>query len=141
MARSSSRPRRLTVGDTTFLWSVRHRHDGEPGRWTDCREVLCVRRLDTRGGLRIVFRGGPGRLVPDGYAPSGAVGTADGPWLNLHEPGTVRAFLDEATARGWDPAAPAPQQVDGWPLFSAAAARRRSTAPGAASGAPPHRSP
>lgn len=86
--------------------------------------MLRLRRLGTHGHLLIVFRGGPGRMIADGYAPSGAVGTGGGAWLNLHEPGTVRAFLDEATARGWDPSAPAARQFDGWELFTAAAARR-----------------
>ncbi|MFJ2956864.1 hypothetical protein [Streptomyces sp. NPDC087270] len=60
---------------------------------------------------------------PDGRAPSGAIATAGGPWLTLHEPGTDRAFPDEATARGWDPATPATpatpaaEQLDGRPPY------------------------
>lgn len=48
----------------------------------------------------ISFRAAPGRLVPDGFVHSGGVGTTEGGFLNLHEPGTVRAFLDAAMARG-----------------------------------------
>jgi hypothetical protein len=66
--------------------------------------------------------------VPDGYVHSGAVGTG-GLWLNLHEPGTVRALLDEATRRGWDSDDPRTSHLDGWDLFTAAATRLTAAAP------------
>ncbi|HEY0935845.1 MAG TPA: hypothetical protein VGD91_19135, partial [Trebonia sp.] len=90
--------------------------------------MLSISRQGARGRLLIVFRAEPGRAVPDGTGPSGAVGTVpndtlpndpvpndpvpndtlpndpvpNGPglgvWLNLHEPGAVRALLNEAMA-------------------------------------------
>ncbi|GAA2097042.1 hypothetical protein GCM10009801_67110 [Streptomyces albiaxialis] len=126
MTRSEKRIRRLVVGEETFLWSVRHSHRrDEQGRNVDCAETLTLRRHGARGRLRLVFRDRPGKLVPDGYPMfSGAVGTVDGPLLNLHEPGTVRAALDEALARGWDPDEPSGLELDGWAVFEAVAARR-----------------
>ncbi|MFG3258861.1 hypothetical protein [Streptomyces sp. NPDC048172] len=126
MTRSTKRIRRLVVGDETFLWSVRHSHrPDEQGRNTDCRETLALGLEGSRGRLRIVFREGPGRLVPAGYPElSGSVGTMAGPSLNLHEPGTVRAVLDEARARGWDPGGSSRLEIDGWDLHDAVAARR-----------------
>ncbi|MFJ5927723.1 hypothetical protein ACIQF6_34520 [Kitasatospora sp. NPDC092948] len=129
MARSSKKARRLVVDDETFLWSLGHEHRVEQGRYQDCREFLTIRRLGARGRLLIVFQGGGGRLVPDGCLPSGAVGAAEGGWLNLHEPGTVRALLDEATASGWNPDDPVTKQMDGWLLFDAVATRRGMTPP------------
>ncbi|MFE4957025.1 hypothetical protein ACFRCW_23740 [Streptomyces sp. NPDC056653] len=134
MVRSSRKPRRLVVGDETFLWSVGHHHRTDGGLYQACREVLTIRRSGARGRLLVVFRAGPGRLVPDGLLPSGAVGTAAGSWLNLHEPGTVKALLDEAVSRGWHPDNPPTEQLDGWGLFARAvqAQKRRSasSAPG-----------
>jgi hypothetical protein len=125
--RRSRQARPLHVADTTYLWRVGHDHryveDVATGRhrFLDCREILTLRRLGSAARLSVVFREGPGRLVPDGYLHSGAVGTANGSWLNLHEPGAARALLDEALARGWAPEAPA--EFDGWPLFDAVVAR------------------
>lgn len=95
MARCSKKARRLAVDSEIFLWSLEHEHRAEQDRYLDCREVLAIRRHGERGRLRIFFQDGPGRLVPDGYAHFGAVGTTEGGWLNLHEPGTVRALLAE----------------------------------------------
>ena len=132
MVRSGRKPRLCVVGDETFLWSVRHEHhvdDAAPpvSRYQDCREILTLRRRATQGRLQIVFRRGAGRLVPDGYLPSGAVGTSDGVWLNLHEPGTVRALLDEAITRGWTAGEAVTTHIDGWELFDAVAERRTRT--------------
>lgn len=129
MVRSSKKGRRCVVGDQVFLWSVGHEHDRDDAaplvsRYQDCREIRTLRRCGTQGRLQIVFGRGIGRLVSDGYLPSGAVGTADDAWLNLHEPGTVRALLDEAIARGWKPGVPATTQIDGWELFDVVAERR-----------------
>ena len=129
MVRSGKKARRLVVGSEAFLWSLGHEHRIEQGRYQDCREVLTVRRLGARGRLLIVFREGPGRLVPDGHVHSGAVGTAEGGWLNLHEPGTVRALLAEATTSGWQPDDPANAQADGWLFFDTVAARRSISPP------------
>jgi hypothetical protein len=127
MARSSRKARRLIVGDATFRWSVGHLHDvteGPAGRYRDCRETLTLRRDGAPGRLLLVFGGAAGRLVPDGILESGAVGTTGGTWLNLHEPGAVRALLDEARARGWRPEDPVAAEADGWPLFDTVTARR-----------------
>jgi hypothetical protein len=124
MVRSSRKARRLVVGDETFLWSLGHELHVDQGRYEDCREMFTLRRWGARGRLLIVFQRRAGRLVPDGCLPSGAVGTTDDVWLNLHEPGTVRALLDEAIGRGWNIDDPATVDVDGWDLFDAVAIRR-----------------
>lgn len=129
MARSEKKARRLVVDGETFLWSLSHTHQAlDSGRYADCCETLVIRRFKAKGRLRIAFRAGPGRLVPDGYLmPSGAVGTALGRTLNLHEPGTARVLLDAALSRGWDPDRPRGEETDGWELFDAVAARRGVT--------------
>ena len=126
MARGKNKGRRLVVGGHVFLWKVRHSHrPRRDGQGEGCAEVLLVRREGARGQLRVVFREGPGGLAPAGYPEfSGGVTTRDGPLLNLHEPGTARAVIDEATERGWDPDDPPVREVDGWTLFDAVAARR-----------------
>ncbi|WP_318218515.1 hypothetical protein [Streptomyces sp. SCL15-6] len=113
--RSGRRLRKLVVdGTTTYVWSVRHRHSvTEP-----CQEVLTLSRDGTR--TRLLFRGGEGRFVPDGFLPSGCVAVGDES-LNLHEPGVVRAFADEAARRGL---LGRPAELDGWDLFAAVAAAR-----------------
>jgi hypothetical protein len=125
MTRSSRTPRHLVVGDETFLWSVRHEHRSDAGRYADCREVLTFRRPGALGRLQVVFAGGsPEHLVPDGRTPSGAVGTGHGSWLDLHEPGTVRALLEQARARGCHIGGDTTEQIDGWTLFETVAADR-----------------
>ncbi|WP_405819820.1 hypothetical protein OG241_30815 [Streptomyces sp. NBC_01390] len=130
MARKG-KARRLVVDGETFLWSLSHTHQAlGNGRYEDCCETFSIRRFRARGCLRIVFRAGPDRLVPDGYLmPSGAVGTAVGGTLNLHEPGTARALLDAALAQGWRPDDPLTEEVDGWTLFDAVITRRGALAP------------
>ena len=128
MVRRRKKPRRLVVGNETFFWSLGHEHRVEQGHYRDCREVLTVRRLGTRGRLNIIFPEGPGRLVPDGHIHSGAVGTAEGGCLNLHEPGTVTALLAQAITSGWRPDSPSTEQADGWLFFDRlTAARERTT--------------
>ncbi|MGW9120248.1 hypothetical protein ACWGRV_27160 [Streptomyces sp. NPDC055663] len=107
------------------MWTLRHSHgrDGD-GRSTDCRQTLTLspQPAGSGGPLRIVFADGPGRYIPGG-APmgSGDVGLTRGESLNLHEPGTVRALLDVALARGWRPGEQRAVEVDGWSLLEAAA--------------------
>jgi hypothetical protein len=129
MARNRKKARRLIVGSDSYLWSVEHEHRAEGGQYQDCREVLAVRRVGSPGRLLIVFRAGADLLVPDGHAHSGAVGTAERGWLNLHEPGTVRALLAEATTGGWRPDDPSVTQADGWLFFDAVATRQDSASP------------
>ncbi|MGW0661108.1 hypothetical protein [Streptodolium elevatio] len=109
------RNRRLVVGDTTWRWSVRHRHhDGADG---SCAEVLSLRRDGTSAVLRLVFRAGNGRFVADGWWYSGCV-TNGRDLLNLHEPGVVRRFVDMAAADGlFPPDAVRGLEVDAWPLY------------------------
>ncbi|MGW2559964.1 hypothetical protein ACWCXB_12085 [Streptomyces sp. NPDC001514] len=110
-------PRRLTVGPEVWLWSVGHLHP-------ECREILTVRRADApHAQLRLVFRGGSGRFVADAYWRSGLLGDSHDNTLNLHEPGVVRRFLDEAGARGLLPTAHGVAETDGWPLFDALVGR------------------
>lgn len=135
MGRSEKKSRRLVVNSTTFLWKVGHRHDRDNGPALGCCEVLALHPLDSRGRLEIVFRGGPGRVVPDGWLHSGGVGTGDA-YLNLNEPGTVRALLDEAVAvHGWDIYDAVPRVIDGWSLFDAVSARRPEAGAESAQGA------
>ncbi len=110
----------------TYLWTLRHSHSAQDGG-RSCRETLTLypQPAGTGGPLRIVFTQGAGRYVPGG-APlgSGDVGYIRGASLNLHEPGAVRALLDVALARGWQPQARRATELDGWNLLAEAAARR-----------------
>ncbi|TGB14727.1 hypothetical protein [Streptomyces sp. MZ04] len=127
MSRSEKKARRLVVDGNVYLWTLGHTHHAlGDGRYEDCCEVLAVRRFRASGRLRVLFREGPGRFVPDGHLHSGAVGTEGGGFLNLHEPGTARALLDAALAQGWAPDDPAVRELDGWTLFEAVATRRRA---------------
>ncbi|WP_329537976.1 hypothetical protein OG568_57825 (plasmid) [Streptomyces sp. NBC_01450] len=131
MPRRSKKPRRLIVDGLAYLWTLRHSHrvlDG--GRSADCRETLTLypQPGGTGGPLRIVFAEGPGRYVGGFPMGSGDVGYVRGGSLNLHEPGAVRALLDAASARGWQPGARQPTEVDGWPLLEAAAAAQAGDA-------------
>ncbi|MER6342948.1 hypothetical protein ACWC10_01845 [Streptomyces sp. NPDC001595] len=117
--RKKGSPRKLVVDEAaTYLWAVRHRHGGA-GR--PCEEVLGLHRDGRR--TRIVFRQGPGRSVEGGYQPGGHVIDEHGNGLNLNQPGSVRALVDEAVRRGLLPAAEASRELDGWDLLPAAAAR------------------
>lgn len=69
----------------------------------------------------LVFRGGEGRFVPDGFLHSGCVAVRGQGTPNPHEPGVVRAFVDEAARRGLLTGA---AELDGWELFLAVAAGR-----------------
>ncbi|GAA2813363.1 hypothetical protein GCM10010505_44100 [Kitasatospora aburaviensis] len=101
----------MVIDGDVRLWSVHHRHP-------DCQEVLTVRREDG-GTLRIVFRPGVGRFVPDGFLHSGQVADDRDGVLNLHLPGTVRQLLDAARAQGLDAPERGTSEADGWPLFDA----------------------
>jgi len=85
----------MVADGTVYGWCFAHRHDrarGYPGRE---------------------------RVIADGYFDEGAaVRLPDRAYVNLHEPGSVRALLDEALARGLVPAT-GTVEVDGWPLFDA----------------------
>ncbi|MFD3539362.1 hypothetical protein ACFWUQ_07660 [Streptomyces sp. NPDC058662] len=128
MPRRSKKPRRLVAGGRVYMWTMRHSHTrGPDGRAVDCRHILTLSPQPSGSGgpLRVVFADGPGRYVPGG-APfgSGDVGFTRGANLNLHEPGAVRALLDAALSRGWQPGERRPSEVDGWPLLEAVAAAR-----------------
>jgi hypothetical protein len=121
-------PRGLLVGGEVFQVSLGHEHREAEGwmKYRDCTQVLTIRRHGAQGRLRIVFQEGPGRLVPDGgpYMGGTEVGTTDGRFVNLAEPGTQLAVLDEARKGGWQPDDPSTEQIDGWSLFDAVAVRR-----------------
>ncbi|MFB7330760.1 hypothetical protein ACFC00_03860 [Streptomyces adustus] len=131
MPRHSKSPRRLVVDARTYLWTLRHSHSHSVADGSrSCRETLTLhpQPAGTGGPLRIVFTEGPDRYVPGG-APlgSGDVGYVRGASLNLHEPGAVRALLDVALARGWQPAVRQAVEIDGWSVLEAAAAARTGT--------------
>ncbi|MFD9104168.1 hypothetical protein [Streptomyces virginiae] len=129
MPRNPKKARRLVVDGHTYTWSVRHSHSRPGGGARDCCESLTVHLTGARGHLRIVFREGPGRLVPDGYwMVSGEVSLSTSESLLLHEPGTVRALMEEARARGWRPDGPSGMEIDGWTLFEAALRSRKESA-------------
>ncbi|WP_438289750.1 hypothetical protein [Streptomyces sp. HUAS TT7] len=128
MPRHLKKPRRLVADGRVYVWTLRHRHTVlDSGRSADCRQTLTLspQPSGTGGSLRIVFASGPDRYVPGG-APlgSGDVGFIRGGSLNLHEPGAVRALLDAALARGWQPEERRAVELDGWPLLQAVAAER-----------------
>lgn len=126
MPRRQNASRRLVADGRTYLWNQRHRHrvpDGSGG--VRCSQLLTLSPQPSGSGgpLRIVFDGGPGRIVADGFTSgSGDVGLVHGAHLNLHTPGAVRALLDVALARGWDPDVRGEVRVDGWSLLEEAAA-------------------
>ncbi|MEU8696512.1 hypothetical protein AB0C61_02315 [Streptomyces sp. NPDC048680] len=125
MPRHPKKPRRLVTAGRVYLWSMRHVHRrDDDGRAVDCRQVLTLfpQPVGTGGPLRINFANGPDRYVPGGaYTGSGDVGFTRGADLNLHEPGAVRALLDVALARGWQPGGRRMTELDGWTLLEAAA--------------------
>jgi hypothetical protein len=99
----------LAVGEQTYLWRVRHRHD------EGCDEILSIRRVASSSGRALHFRPKPGFVVPDGgTSASGVVGDDAGRWLNLNEPGVVRAFVDALTAFEWLATDRAFAHLDGW---------------------------
>ncbi|WPO75453.1 hypothetical protein [Streptomyces sp. KN37] len=128
MPRHPKKPRRLVADGREYLWTLRHSHRAaDGGRSAACRQTLTLhpQPAGTGGPLRIVFDEGPGRYVPGGFPlGSGDVGYVHGGSLNLHEPGAVRALLDAASARGWQPGERRAVEVDGWPLLEAAVAAR-----------------
>ncbi|MER5259975.1 MULTISPECIES: hypothetical protein [unclassified Streptomyces] len=133
MPRHSKKPRQLVADGRVYMWTLRHRHQRDhDGRAVDCRQILTLspQPAGTGGPLRIVFADGPGRYVPGG-APfgSGDVGLTQGADLNLHEPGAVRALLDVALDRGWQPAERRVVEIDGWLLLEAAAAVQAGDGP------------
>ncbi|MFI9781440.1 hypothetical protein ACIHCV_43765 [Streptomyces sp. NPDC051956] len=132
MPRHSKKTRRLVVDGRAYLWTLRHSHRVlDSGRSADCREMLTLypQPVGTGGPLCVVFAEGPGRYVPGGFPMgSGDVGYVRGCSLNLHEPGAVRALLDAASARGWQPGERRAVEVDGWLLLEAAAAARAGDA-------------
>lgn len=120
-----------------YEWRVRHRCSaGEP-----CTEALDLWRDGV--ALRVVFRGGDGRVVSGGaYTHSGRVSDEHGHSVNLHEPGVVRAFVDEVRRRGGeagdvDGREPAAGEVDGWELLPAVAVSRAAATPEVPPDCPP----
>ncbi|MFF3114682.1 hypothetical protein ACFVSN_36540 [Kitasatospora sp. NPDC057904] len=130
MPRHPRNPRRLVADGRAYLWTLRHSHRAPgDGRRADCCATVTLhpQPAGTGGPLRIVFTEGPGRYVGGAPLGSGDVGFVRGGSLNLHEPGAVRALLDEAAARGWHPGERA-AELDGWSLLEAAAAAQAGPA-------------
>lgn len=128
--RPPKKPRRLVADGRAYLWTLRHSHShshSAAGSGRTCCQTLTLYPQPTGSGgpLRIVFTEGPGRYVPGGPPlGSGDVGFVRGATLNLHEPGAVRALLDAASRRGWQPGTRAAVEIDGWSLLEPAAAAR-----------------
>ncbi|MFF3324386.1 hypothetical protein [Streptomyces sp. NPDC002889] len=134
MARKLTGTRRLVVDtETVYMWSVRHRHSGNGNTREGCRTVLALRREGTQERLDVTFREGPGRIISEGFAHSGAVASTGGEWHNLYEPGVARRLVDAATERGLLPTARGTTEVDGWLLYDAVPA----TVPAGAPSSPP----
>lgn len=132
----SKLPRKLVAHERTFRYRTEHEHpiDTSGGRpkYSGCTELLYI-WIDRqpRRALTVAFRAGEGRLVHDGGMGSHAgmvilQGLPDG-YLNLHEPGVVRAFIDVAMRRGWVPDG-APLELDGWEYVEDVVRRRRASA-------------
>jgi hypothetical protein len=112
----------LTADEHSYLWRVRHRHD------EGCDEVLSIRRVASPSGRALHFRPKPGFVIPDGVtSASGVVRDETGRWLNLNEPGVVRAFIDALTASEWPPDDHSFVHLDGW-AWLAGAHRQRTPA-------------
>lgn len=122
------RYRRLLVGHDTYRWRVAHQHSRDGGTLRDCRESVLLRKEGSPGRITVVFREGPGRIVPDGgpYTHSGGVARAeDETLLNLHRPRVIRALLDVALARGEHFGSSV--EIDGWTLVDAVHAHLAGT--------------
>ena len=64
-------------------------------------------------------------MIPDGgTSAAGVIGDDAGRWLNLNEPGVVRAFVDALTAADWQAADRRFLHLDGWPWLDAAYRQR-----------------
>jgi hypothetical protein len=112
----------LVADEHAYLWQVRHRHD------EGCDEILTIRRVASPSGRALHFRPKQGFVIPDGgMSAAGVVGDAAGRWLNLNEPGVVRAVIDALTATEWPAANRRFLHLDGWPWLDAAY-RQRSPA-------------
>ncbi|RFS81811.1 hypothetical protein D0T12_29245 [Actinomadura spongiicola] len=108
------------MGPDTYRWRTAHQHRRDGRRLVDCREVVLLRREGRPGRVTVVFRDGPGLIVPDGgpYTHSGGVRRAgDDTTLNLHRPAVVRALLDIALAQGAD--FESSREIDGWTVLDA----------------------
>ena len=113
----------LKAGEFTYFWRVRHRHD------EGCDEILSLRRAASPSGRLLHFRPRPGFVIPDGgVSAAGVVGDDAGRWLNLNEPGVVRALVDVLTAAQWPAADRGFLDLDGWDWFGSA--HRHRTAAG-----------
>jgi hypothetical protein len=113
--------RALATDEHSYLWRVWHSH-GE-----GCDEILSVRRVASSSGRALHFRPKSGFLILDGgVSASGVVGDDADRWLNLHEPGVVRAFIDVLTASEWPAADLAFAHLDGWAWFGSAYRQRAS---------------
>lgn len=124
------RYRRLVVGSTAYNWRVDHQHilaadDHGVVSYSGCQEVLTVAREGSSGVTRVVFSAGARGLGSDEILHSGAVvRTADGAYLNFHQPGTVRALIEVSVLADQRPGSVA--EIDGWQFFDAVLTRRAS---------------
>lgn len=112
----------LTVGEHVYLWRVRHLHD------EGCDEVLSIRRVDSPSGRALHFRPKPGFCIPaGGTSAAGVVGDDTGRWLNLNEPGVVRAVVDVLTASDWPIGDRSFAHLDGWSWFGSVSEHDRQS--------------
>lgn len=107
--------RLLVAADQSYLWRVRHQHN------EGCEEVLTLRRIGSPSARILRFRSRPGFSVPDGgVSAAGVVGDDRDRWLNLNEPGVVRAFVDALSAADWPAGDRLTRDLDGWAWFAEA---------------------
>jgi hypothetical protein len=114
--KENRRLRRMVVGDTTWLWTVRRRSHRAHGH---CRLKLTLYPEGPgRRRLVLVFAPAENRVVSSCYFAAGdLVRLPDHTWLNLYEPATVRRLLDAAApALDHSPSAHT-VELDGWPYF------------------------
>ncbi|MFI6943112.1 hypothetical protein ACIBI4_27935 [Streptomyces sp. NPDC050418] len=112
------RIRRLVTDDAVYEWCFAHRHDRVRG-YDGCRSTVTLWRPGSRARLRFVFRPGPDRLIAEcSFDQGAAVRMPDRAYLNLYEPGSVRALLDEHLTHEPFPDS-GTTEVDAWPLFDA----------------------
>lgn len=121
MSRNPRKYRVLVAGEHTFIWRTTHCHV------RGCEDILTIRRSGTPSGRALHFGDKPGFLPSGGaYSEAGVVADDKRRWLNLNEPGVVRAFIDALCEAGWQATDRSYLHVDGWEWFDQCCLRHES---------------